>query len=171
MQLEQVDPIFNSPASGSVLILGNAPHVNSTGIFNNTLMGLMLTDPTAAGTSRTTAERPLRLTNPITITSGISSTAVKGLMHTDVRVTEGNNLLIAQVMRVPQDTGIRRTDVTTSGVVILDIFPDAGSAAEVFVPPVVINARVFPLFQGPFPAHDRRIFPVLPQFSTLTPGD
>ncbi len=69
------------------------------------------------------------------------------------------------------DVGIISTEVTTSGIVILDIFPNAGVPPVPFVPPVVINARTFPVFQGSFPEQDSRIFPRLPQFSILTPGD
>ena len=72
------------------------------------------------------------------------------------------------VLELTSDVKIRSTPVTTSGIVILDMFPGAG---DVFVPPVVSNARIFPVFAGIFPEQDRRIFPVLPQFSILTPGD
>lgn len=63
-----------------------------------------------------------------------------------------------------EDTDITTTSVTTSGVVVLDIFPGAGT---IFVVPVVGNERLFPIFQGEFPVQDIRIFPVLPQFSTI----
>jgi len=72
------------------------------------------------------------------------------------------------VLDLTSDTEIRSTPVTTSGVVVMDIFTGAGT---VFVAPVVGNARVFPIFQGAFPEQDRRVFPRLPQSSTLTPGD
>ena len=72
------------------------------------------------------------------------------------------------VLGIPEDIGITSTEITTSGVVIMDMFVGAG---EVFIVPIVINERLFPIFQGVFPEQDRRIFPVLPQFSTLTPGD
>jgi hypothetical protein len=76
------------------------------------------------------------------------------------------------VLDVKQDVGVTSTEVTTSGIVIFDMFPGAGVPEVPFVPPVVINARLFPLFQGPFTGiPDGRIYPVLPQSSTLTPGD
>lgn len=74
------------------------------------------------------------------------------------------------------DVSIQTTTVTTSGIVVLDFFPGAGIGEIPYVPPVVINERLFPIFQGTdftrtFPEENRRIYPVLPQFSTLTPGD
>ncbi len=75
------------------------------------------------------------------------------------------------VLALDLDVDITSTAVTTSGIVIVDIFPGAGAPIVPFVPPVVFNERFFPNFQGPFPEHDSRIFPRLPQFSTLTPGD
>jgi len=79
--------------------------------------------------------------------------------------------VLGHVLHSVDDVGITSTAVTTSGIVVVDIFPGAGTPAAPFVPPVVINERFFPNFQGTFPEHDRRIFPVLPQFATLTPGD
>lgn len=81
------------------------------------------------------------------------------------------NYQLATVLRVGIDTNITSTNVTTSGIVLLDIYPGAGVEEAPWVPPVVINARLFPLYQGPFPEHNLRIYPVLPQYSTLTPGD
>lgn len=74
------------------------------------------------------------------------------------------------------DINITSTSVTSSGIVVMDFFPGAGTPVVPFVPPVVINERLFPIFQGTnfertFPEENRRVFPVLPQFSTLTPGD
>ena len=74
------------------------------------------------------------------------------------------------------DIKIEQTKVTTSGIVVVEIFPGAGAAPAPFVPPVVINERIFPIFKGTnfertFPEENQRIFPVLPQFSTITPGD
>jgi hypothetical protein len=75
------------------------------------------------------------------------------------------------------DVDIRSTPVTTSGIVVVDIFPGAGiTGPPPYVPPVYFNVRVFPdtstdLFIRVFPEEGLRIFPVLPQFSTLTPGD
>ncbi len=79
--------------------------------------------------------------------------------------------VLGVVLHSVDDAGITTTGVTTSGIVIVDIFPGAGTPAAPFVPPVVFNERFFPNFQGPFPEHDSRIYPRLPQFSTLTPGD
>jgi len=72
------------------------------------------------------------------------------------------------VLDIDEDVEIRSTPVTTSGVVIMDMFIGAG---VVFVVPVVGNTRLFPIFEGVFPEQDRRVFPRLPQSSTLTPGD
>ncbi len=74
--------------------------------------------------------------------------------------------ILGSVLDLTSDVEIRTTPVTTSGIVVMDMFIGA-----VFVVPVVGNTRLFPIFQGVFPEQDRRIFPVLPQFSTLTPGD
>lgn len=74
--------------------------------------------------------------------------------------------VLGSVLDLTSDVKIRTTPVTTSGIVVMDMFIGA-----VFVVPVVGNTRLFPIFQGVFPEQDRRIFPVLPQFSTLTPGD
>ncbi len=76
--------------------------------------------------------------------------------------------VLGSVLDLTSDVEIRTTPVTTSGIVVMDMFIGAGA---VFVVPVVGNARIFPVFAGVFPQQDRRIFPVLPQFSTLTPGD
>ena len=72
------------------------------------------------------------------------------------------------VLTIGADIEIRSTPVTTSGVVIMEMFTGVGG---VFVVPVVGNIRVFPIFQGVFPEQDRRVFPRLPQSSILTPGD
>lgn len=74
------------------------------------------------------------------------------------------------------DVSITSTTVTTSGITILEFFPGAGLPEVPFIPPTVLNARLFPIFSTAefvrtFPEENRRIFPVLPQFSTLTPGD
>jgi hypothetical protein len=71
---------------------------------------------------------------------------------------------------------ITSTNVTTSGIVIIDMFPGAGAGFIPFVPPVFLNQRIFPVtFSGLgerlFPEENRRIYPVLPQFSVITPGD
>jgi hypothetical protein len=78
----------------------------------------------------------------------------------------------------PSDDSIKitSTNVTTSGIVILDLFPGAGEGFIPFVPPVFLNKRIFPVtFSGLgerlFPEENRRIYPVLPQFSVITPGD
>ncbi len=76
--------------------------------------------------------------------------------------------VLGRVLRINQDIEIRSTPVTASGIVVMDMFVGAGA---VFIVPIVGNVRIFPVFQGVFPEQDRRIFPVLPQFSTLTPGD
>lgn len=169
MELVLEDPGQYTPYSSSELILGNSPQVNSTGIYNYSIRGMLVTDP--AGNEPYPNSLLLFGNSPQVNSSGIGSTAIKGLLHLSDAYVEADSTLFAQVLRIPTDTGIRSTPVTTSGVVILDLFPEAGVAVVVFVPPVVINARLYPLFQGPFPEHDRRIFPVLPQFSTLTPGD
>jgi hypothetical protein len=107
-----------------------------------------------------------------TNTNNFGSTAVGGLIVVVPGYVQRGDPMFAKILRIGNDTRIRQTPVTTSGVVILDIFPDAGEEAEVFVPPVVINARIYPLYQGPIPSPATgRIFPLLPQFSTLTPGD
>ena len=79
-----------------------------------------------------------------------------------------DSISLGVVLEISSDVKIRSTPVTTSGVVIMDMFIGAGS---VFVVPVVGNARIFPIFQGVFPEQDRRVFPRLPQSSILTPGD
>jgi hypothetical protein len=78
----------------------------------------------------------------------------------------------------PSDDSIKitSTNVTTSGVVVIDLFPGAGAGLVPYVPPSYINSRIFPVtFSGlgerVFPEENRRIYPVLPQFSVITPGD
>lgn len=71
----------------------------------------------------------------------------------------------------PLNIKLTSTPVTTSGLIVAEIFPNAG-----FTPVPVINARLFPVISGSvfvrvFPEEGRRIFPVLPQNSILTPGD
>lgn len=64
----------------------------------------------------------------------------------------------------PEDHHIDQSPPTTSGVVIWSFYPGAGVA---WIVPIVINARLFPIFAGTYPEQDRRIYPVLPQFSTI----
>lgn len=66
------------------------------------------------------------------------------------------------------DYDITKTTVTTSGIVIFDLFPGAG---EEYIVPVVGNVRLFPEAIRVYPPYNVRIFPLLPQFSTITPGD
>ncbi len=71
---------------------------------------------------------------------------------------------------------ITSTSVTTSGIVILEFFPGADDLFVPYAPPIFTNQRVFPVtFSGLgerlFPEENRRIYPVLPQFSIITPGD
>lgn len=77
---------------------------------------------------------------------------------------------------VRDDIHIIPTTVTTSGITIIEFFPDAGLSGSQFVPPIFSNSRLFPIsasneFVRTFPEKNRRIFPVLPQFSTIIPGD
>jgi hypothetical protein len=97
------------------------------------------------------------------------------------------NLQISEAVHVQDDTSfsfapsedsikITSTNVTTSGIVIIDLFPGAGAGVIPYVPPAYINSRIFPVtFSGlgerVFPEENRRIYPVLPQFSVITPGD
>lgn len=74
------------------------------------------------------------------------------------------------------DINITSTSVTTSGVVVVEFFPGAGIPEVPYVPPTYLNERLFPItstsdFIRTFPEENRRIYPVLPQISTLTPGD
>jgi hypothetical protein len=74
------------------------------------------------------------------------------------------------------DTEIISTPVTTSGIVIMNFYPGAGAGEIPYVPPTYINQRLFPVvFSGAgervFPEKNRRVYPVLPQFSVITPGD
>jgi len=88
-----------------------------------------------------------------------------GIISVDKR---GASPVLGTVLDLTSDIEIRSTPVTTSGIVVMDMFIGAG---VVFVIPVVGNVRIFPIFQGAFPEQDRRVFPRLPQSSTLTPGD
>jgi len=76
--------------------------------------------------------------------------------------------VLGAVLDLTSDIEIRSTPVTTSGIVVMDMFIGAG---VLFVVPAVGNTRLFPIFEGVFPEQDRRVFPRLPQSSTLTPGD
>lgn len=74
------------------------------------------------------------------------------------------------------DISITTTSVTTSGITVVEFYPGAGLGELPFVPPVVLNERLFPItstaeFIRTFPEENRRVYPVLPQFSILTPGD
>lgn len=64
----------------------------------------------------------------------------------------------------PDDHYIETTPTATSGICIWSFYPGAGVG---FVVPLVINARLFPIFAGIYPEQDRRIYPVLPQYSTI----
>ena len=83
--------------------------------------------------------------------------------------------IFLQFVPFGNDSKITSTPVTTSGIVILEFFPGANDEFVPYVPPIFINQRIFPVtFSGlgerVFPEENRRIYPVLPQFSTLTPG-
>jgi len=101
-----------------------------------------------------------------------------GLFFTEMLVTNITDLgeSVGFIPNPDQDIKITSTSVTTSGVVIVDIFPGVNDAFVPYVPPIFLNKRVFPVtFSGLgerlFPEENRRIYPVLPQFSIITPGD
>lgn|SRR5574338_254678 len=75
--------------------------------------------------------------------------------------------LVSEDLVYPDDYSITSTPVTTSGVTLLNFYP--GAFVTVWITPVVIDARLFPIFAGIFPQQDRRIYPVLPQYSTIIP--
>lgn len=100
------------------------------------------------------------------------STLVISDMSIDEDFAQTNLMFVSD----PQNIKTTSTPVTTSGIVILDLFPGAGVVFIPFVPPIFINQRIFPvIFSGPgerlFPEENKRIYPVLPQFSIITPGD
>lgn len=93
-------------------------------------------------------------------------------LHSDENIAQTSLYFVANGDNIK----ITPPDTTTSGVVILDIFPDAGVLEFPYVPPLYVNQRLFPVtFSGigerVFPEENRRVYPVLPQYSTLTPGD
>jgi hypothetical protein len=69
------------------------------------------------------------------------------------------------------DIGLQISPPTTSGIQIIEFYPGAGAAELPFVPPIVGNVRIFPVYEHTIPEENVRIYPRLPQFSTLTPGD
>lgn len=74
------------------------------------------------------------------------------------------------------DVDIKSPGPTASGIVIIDFFPGAGAPLVPYVPPTLFNERLYPIsstsdFVRVFPEENRRVYPVLPQFSILTPGD
>ena len=83
----------------------------------------------------------------------------------------------AVVLVQPDDisAGGGSSSVTTSGVAILSFYPGAGAP---YIIPFVINARLFPISAAAFPTtvsgfestvSGERIYPVLPQYSTIIP--
>ena len=68
----------------------------------------------------------------------------------------------------PSDWRVTQTEITTSGIVLLEMA--LGIGAEYFIP-IVFDARVFPISTATFPVavSGTRIYPVLPQYSTIIP--
>ena len=83
-------------------------------------------------------------------------------------VLEPQLSLSSIVVGFPLDMNIIDTEVTTSGVVILEMYFGAGVA---YIPPIVIDARIFPVSTASFPVavSGTRIYPVLPQYSIIIP--
>ena len=93
----------------------------------------------------------------------------------DQHIDEGFVKTFLMFVPIGDNIKITSTPVTTSGVVILDFFPGVGLPDFPYVPPIFLNQRLFPVtFSGigerVFPEENRRIYPVLPQFSIITPG-
>lgn len=91
-------------------------------------------------------------------------------------IEDGRVQTFLQFVPFGTNSKITSTSVTTSGIVILEFFPGADDLFVPYAPPIFINQRVFPVtFSGLgerlFPEENRRIYPVLPQFSVITPGD
>jgi hypothetical protein len=72
------------------------------------------------------------------------------------------------VLGYPDDWRITTTETTTSGVVVFEMGIGIGTP---YVVPVVIDARLFPVSLASFPTtiSGERIYPVLPQYSTIIP--
>ena len=165
--------LFNSPPTTSgVVVLSGSNFFDLSGDFP-VVPGLFIdSDATANNTPRENTFLILD-TSPQDTSDTFDTLILKQLTQLDPSEQQPRSGEIqATVLRINEDIGISENLTTTSGIVILDIFTGAGTPQEPFVPPVVINERLFPRFQGalisPPPG---RIFPVLPQSSTLTPGD
>jgi len=100
---------------------------------------------------------------------------IQNLFLTSAGTRDQITLFNSFVLDLDLDLEVISTDVTTSGIVILNYALDIGIP---FIVPVVIDERIFPFSPVSgvrlFPEtviSGVRIFPVLPQFATLTPGD
>ena len=121
-----------------------------------------------------TPPAPLIMLAPSMIVDTLIVLPVLGLLN--INIEEGFAQTKLMFVGDVDNTKITSTPVTTSGIVILDLFPGAGEDLIPYVPPIFINQRIFPVtFSGLgvrlFPEENRRIYPVLPQFSVVTPGD
>jgi hypothetical protein len=161
------------PLTSGVVVLSGSEFFNPLAGSDFPVIKMALLDGQSLSSDAVLSDSTFILTKaPDVISTAVGSYTVKNLLISNAPPAEDNVEVFAKVIRITQDIRIRSTPVTTSGVVILDMFPDAEGEGEVFVPPVVINARIYPLYQGPIPSPAAgRIFPLLPQFSTLTPGD
>ena len=85
--------------------------------------------------------------------------------------------IITTVLHAPDnvDITVGASSVTTSGIVVFEFYPGAGAP---YIIPFVINARLFPISAAAFPTtvsgfestvSGERIYPVLPQYSTIIP--
>lgn len=116
-------------------------------------------------------------TDPITLISTEQVDALIDIPVLRIDLTYDPFISLASIAFAPgeNDIKITSTPVTTSGVVVLDLFPGAGLPTIPYAPPTYLNQRLFPVtFSGlgerVFPEENRRIYPVLPQFSIIYPG-
>lgn len=116
---------------------------------------------------------PLRLAASITANESVSPPVLDVKAHLEDARTQ----IFLQFVPFGNDSKITSTPVTTSGIVILEFYPgvNVSGGPPPYVPPIFLNERIFPVtFSGLgerlFPEENRRIYPVLPQFSTLNPG-
>lgn len=106
------------------------------------------------------------LTSPLSILNDYSGYVVDTLLTHEISIKKP--VVQGVIIDIEDDIEIfLQNPPTTSGVVVARMGFGLGI---IFVVPVVGNVRLFPVTPAEFPEQDRRIYPVLPQFSTIIPG-
>jgi hypothetical protein len=100
------------------------------------------------------------------------------VLNIDMSTEDARVQTYLQFVPLGDNLKITSTPATTSGIVVMDFYPgvNVSGGPPPYIPPIYLNQRLYPVtFSGfgerVFPEENRRIYPVLPQFSIITPGD